>query len=241
MYTFDSTIRYSECTESLELSLVGLVDYLQDCSVFQTEHLGLGFDHMARNHFAWFVSAWQIQVERLPRLGEHVTVGTNCHSLGRTQSGRNFCMWDESGERIVMADSLWFTFDTEAKSPCKIPSSEEKYLTGEEPLPLPKTRRKLQVPEGGDPLAPIEVTRHHLDNNGHMNNAQYVAIAEDCVLERDPGFRLHRLLAQYRHMALLGDVMTPVVHPVDNGYVVTLENGDMGPFATIRMESRAGA
>lgn len=35
MYAFDSRVRYSECDETGTLSIVSMIDYLQDCSTFQ--------------------------------------------------------------------------------------------------------------------------------------------------------------------------------------------------------------
>ena len=43
-YTFSSKVRYSEVDENGELSLGSLVNYFQDVSTFQSEHLGLGID-----------------------------------------------------------------------------------------------------------------------------------------------------------------------------------------------------
>ena len=34
MYTFDSRIRYSETDETGALSLLGVINYMQDCSTF---------------------------------------------------------------------------------------------------------------------------------------------------------------------------------------------------------------
>ena len=42
MYTFDSRIRYSETDETGALSLLGVINYMQDCSTFQSEDIGLG-------------------------------------------------------------------------------------------------------------------------------------------------------------------------------------------------------
>ena len=53
MYSFSSTVRYSECDEHAQLGIVALINYLQDCSTFHTESLGLGISHMAEHHFAW--------------------------------------------------------------------------------------------------------------------------------------------------------------------------------------------
>ena len=46
MYTFDSRVRYSETDEEGNLSVVGIMNYLQDCSTFQSEDLKLGISYL---------------------------------------------------------------------------------------------------------------------------------------------------------------------------------------------------
>lgn len=51
-YSFESRVRYSECDETGRLSLVSTIDYLQDCSTFQSEELGQGFASLEARHLA---------------------------------------------------------------------------------------------------------------------------------------------------------------------------------------------
>ena len=44
MYYFDDRVRYSECDENGDLSLVAMMNYLQDCSTFHSESLDVGLD-----------------------------------------------------------------------------------------------------------------------------------------------------------------------------------------------------
>ena len=44
MYTFTSRVRFSETDENGKLSLAGIMNYLQDCSVFHSEDVGNGTD-----------------------------------------------------------------------------------------------------------------------------------------------------------------------------------------------------
>ena len=44
MYSFDSRVRYSEVDEDRKLSLTGVINYMQDCSTFQSEDLNMGID-----------------------------------------------------------------------------------------------------------------------------------------------------------------------------------------------------
>lgn len=48
MYTFDSRIRYSETDETGALSLLGVINYMQDCSTFQSEDIGLGVEYLEK-------------------------------------------------------------------------------------------------------------------------------------------------------------------------------------------------
>lgn len=70
MYTFQSRVRYSETDKSGFLSLNAVVNYMQDCSTFQSEDLGIGIDYLKEHHYIWLMNSWQIVLKNLPRLGE---------------------------------------------------------------------------------------------------------------------------------------------------------------------------
>ncbi len=48
MYTFTSRVRFSETDENGKLSLAGIMNYLQDCSVFHSEDVGNGTDMLKK-------------------------------------------------------------------------------------------------------------------------------------------------------------------------------------------------
>ena len=80
MYSFDSRVRYSEVDEDRKLSLTGVINYLQDCSTFQSEDLNQGIDYLTQKHRAWLLSSWQIIVDRYPKLGERDRKSTRLNS-----------------------------------------------------------------------------------------------------------------------------------------------------------------
>ena len=69
MYTFDSRIRYSETDETGALSLLGVINYMQDCSTFQSEDIGLGVEYLEKKKRAWLLSSWRIVIDRYPEEG----------------------------------------------------------------------------------------------------------------------------------------------------------------------------
>ena len=238
MYSIESRVRYSEIDEDSSIRIVSMINYLQDCSCFQMEDLGVGVEHQARGHFAWVLAAIRIEVERLPRYCERILTSTWCHSLSRRQAGRNFTIRSENGELIVRADSLWTTFDTEAKGICAVPETESVYDQGDEQLVLPAFKRKVNPVGEGFEAAPIVVAEHNIDTNKHVNNAQYVQMALDALAGANRHVApsdVRAITAQYRAQARLGDVITPVIHDEDDSRCVSL-NGEGVTYAVVRIE-----
>ena len=76
MYAFDSRIRYSEIDYDEKITLPGIINYFQDCSIFHSESIGFGVSRHKEEERGWVLSGWQIVVERYPALGENVKVCT---------------------------------------------------------------------------------------------------------------------------------------------------------------------
>ena len=73
MYTFDSRVRYSETDENGNLSLESLIDYMQDCTNFQSEDLGVGLEYHRQKNIMWVLNFWQIVIDEYPAMGENIT------------------------------------------------------------------------------------------------------------------------------------------------------------------------
>ena len=63
MYTFTSRVRFSETDENGKLSLAGIMNYLQDCSVFHSEDVGNGTDVLKKRDRVWLLNSWQIIIK----------------------------------------------------------------------------------------------------------------------------------------------------------------------------------
>ena len=237
MYSFTSRVRYSECDERLHLTIPAFLNYLQDCSMFHCEHIGHGFAYCAEHHFAWFVIAWQIEVARLPAHTEEIRISTWCYEMTPTVAKRFFTIEDASGATIVRADSLVVAFDTNLGRVARIPDAERVFVSDEKP-DFPPTKRKIKLNGTGEKLFEMPVTERLIDTNGHVNNVQYVAIAEDAIRMRDKDFELGRMYVQYRTAAHLGDTMHVWLYAEDGDYSVSIADKDGNSYAVVRMERR---
>lgn len=230
MYSYDGRIRFSEVDRDGYLRLEGLLDYFQDASTFQSEDLGVGTEYLSNLHIVWVLSAWQIVVERYPRLGERVKIGTIPYEIKGCFGHRNFAMFDEAGARIACANSLWTLVDIGNMKPAKpTPLMFEKYGI-EERLDMDYAPRKIALPAELEKQEEICVKKYHLDTNNHVNNGQYVRMGMDFVPD---GVKIKQMRAEYKKQALLHDVIVPMVGKLENGCVVSLQERDEEIFANV--------
>lgn len=231
MYTFESRVRYSETDESGRLSVTGIMNYLQDCSTFQSEDLGMGLSYLSGKQRAWWLNSWQILIDRQPLLGERICISTWPYGFKGIYGYRNFMITDLEGNALVRADSCWFFYDLEHSRPVRVSEDEIRgYGSGEEKLNLPPAPRKITIPETCVEAPPVTVGRHHLDTNLHVNNAQYVEIARELLPGR---FSVGQVRAEYKKAAVLGDIMYPKIGEIPEGYVVSLQDIDKNIHANI--------
>ena len=225
MYSYDDRVRFSEADKDGYLRLEGILDYFQDCSTFQSEDLDVGMQYLDEFHLVWVLSSWQIVVERYPKMGERIKIGTVPYSIKGCFGHRNYMMFDEKGERIACANALWTLLDTRKMIPAKPTALMlQKYLI-EEKIQMDYAPRKITMPDNNtaciEEKEKIVVKKYHLDSNNHVNNGQYVRMAMDFLPET---VKVVQMRAEYKKQAHLDDIIIPVVGR--NGDVSTISLND---------------
>ena len=236
MYSFNARVRYSEVGGDRRLSVPGVVNYLQDCSTFQSEDLRMGIDYLEQSHRAWWLSSWQIVINRYPRLGEEIVVSTWPYDFKGIYGYRNFTICDKQGEYLVKANSIWFLFDTKAGRPAKVEREDIRgYQTeGDKKLDMEYAPRRIALSGEYEAGEPVTVTLHHIDTNRHVNNAQYVAVAREAIPE---SFQIREIRVEYKKAAVLGDVMIPRISREKEACTVALCSQDGTAYAVVWMKT----
>lgn len=232
MYTFNSRVRYSETDEYGKLTLTGIMNYLQDCSTFQSEDIGQGISYLNSCHRAWWLSSWQIVVDRYPVLGEEIQISTWPYDFKGFYGYRNFTICDKTGEYLVRANSIWFLFDTRKGRPVKIqPEDIKGYGVGlENPLKMEYAPRKIGKMDNYTEAEPVTIGKHHIDTNHHVNNAQYVEIAREVLPDEE---KVPELRVEYKKAAVFGDILYPRMNHTEQGYTVSLCDDQGTDYAVI--------
>ena len=228
MYTFKSTVRFSETDKDNKLSIPQLISYFQDCSNFHSNSIGLYKDKLLGINRAWFLTSWQIVIEKRPRIDEKIEVETRA---------------DENKEVCAYANSVWFYVDTTKGKPVKYEQAEGTGFEIDEEFPMEKADRKITIPSStsreikGDSF---KVRESHLDSNIHMNNREYVRMALDFLPERFDVDEIKQIRVEYKKAAVLDEVVHTTYYYDDGGKKVyaSLDSEDGETFAKVEFELR---
>ncbi len=236
MYEFKSRVRYSEIDPDTLLSYIGIMNYMQDCSIFHSEDRGLGVHKLEKDQRVWLLTYWDILIERRPVLGEEITVCTWPYDFKGIFGYRNFLIKDEAGKPLVKADSYWVLTDTAKGAPVRVTDEYTlPYGPNEPRLEMEKKNRRISLPDDMVTAGRTRIIRHHIDTNQHVNNARYVDMAREVLPESAAGADIGEIRAEYKKAAVLGDDVVLKLGEIQDGYVVSLQNPEGQVFANVEI------
>ena len=209
-----------------------LFELLQEAATDHSELLGAGVDVIRRQNLMWVLARQNVEIVRMPRYGEKITVetwpGKTVHSL----YPRYYRLLDNQGEAIVSSSSIWMLADMGERalvssSQSGIDFSFEK--RGFE-IPLPSPPRSFFT----DQSVSFTVPFSYVDMNGHMNNTRYFDLADNlspaALAGRDPV----RILVEYSSELRLGCCYELLFGRVDERFF--LKTGGDKPLFRIVMD-----
>ena len=198
----------TDCNFNLKPSAI--LGCFQESAGMHAEDLGVGeFDLRPRGLF-WVLNKIYVEVDRLPRWRETVTVFTFPHVPSAVIYERSFRMTDANGESLVRAVSRWAVLNTAGRI---MPSSRVQFpedceFIGERPV-RETPDWTIPIPDRRDaPAFEITIGNSEYDQNMHVNNIHYADYlfncfpAEELKKRRIRSFQLH-----YIRMSHEGDTL----------------------------------
>lgn len=233
MYTFESRIRYSEVDITGKLAVPGVLNYFQDCSVFQSEDLGVGVKYLSKKKRAWVLNAWQLIIEHLPEECEKVQVSTWASGFDKFHATRNFTMKNENDEMLAYANSIWVYIDTQNGRPVKPSEDEIDLYQMEKPLEMDYQPRKIKMPKEWEERENVLVKHDWIDSNHHVNNNLYVKTAYN---ELPKDMMVHQVRVEYKKQAVEGDMLYSRISKEESRIVVALCDEKEKPYAIVEFQ-----
>ena len=236
MYTLNYKVTTSCCDSEGKLKLYSALQMMQDCSEMWIDSEPTARKFFTDNNMTQLLATRQVEVLRVPRYKEDLTVTTSIYEVMPMYGFRNTFIRDAQGQPCYRTWSMGAFVDLSTGKLARIADDAIASLTLDPKQEMDYRGRRIILPkQEGNLMESVMVMRADIDYNRHMNNANYVRIAMELLPE---GFEVRDMRVEYRIAAKLGDMLTPTLYPIDGGYIVALDI-DGQPSAIIEFLSHA--
>ena len=167
---FQVTTAAVDCFGRLKPSM--LLYYCQEVAGNHCIQLGTDYDSMAAKDMFWAIIRQKVQINRLPMVGETITVETWPMPTTRVAYPRSMVAYDADGNELFRSISLWVLINGESRA-MVLPGKSGVDVTGTLKGTELASPRSL-APAAAGHTERRTVTYSCLDRNGHMNNPRYL-------------------------------------------------------------------
>ncbi len=173
-YISEATV---DCFGRLKPSM--LLYFAQEAAGRHFDLLRVDHDTMEANRLFWAIIRNRVQITRLPRIGETITLETWPMPTTRTAYPRSMIAYDEQRNELFRSISLWVLMNQDSRAmvlPGKSGVNVNGMLWGSE-LAVPGSI----LPRLLENTVKRTVFYSQLDRNGHMNNTRYLDWVDDLL------------------------------------------------------------
>ena len=182
-YSEKHIVNYYECDENKNLKLPAMIDLMMSVSEHQLDSGNGSTSALTKRGLGWVVTQYHIEVSRLPRPNEEITLTTEPFGYNRFLEYRSYVFTDQNGNELITVKSEWVLFDLQTR---KLVSTDKEMMS-ELGIPLLKKLPRfprLRVQDEYQNERQYRVRYDDLDTNHHMTNGHYFNWFID-TLDRD--------------------------------------------------------
>ena len=174
-------VRYRDVNRDGYLKAASWFDFLQEIAADHAAALGFGFQDMAALGVFWVLARMKLRILQQPEVGWTLTLETWPGNFRRLFAARHFRFTDGGGNEIAIATSQWMVLSRDHQRPHRVELVGDKMPdTSDLPAYFDLSSRPATVPPGETGQCfPVRFSME--DVNGHLNNAGYMALAQDAV------------------------------------------------------------
>ena len=142
-------------------------------SGMQSIELGVSDKTILEEHnLVWIITDYDIEVVRLPRFAEEITIETEALSYNRLFCYRRFTIYDETGQELIHMMATFVLMNRDSR---KVHAVEPEIVA---PYQSEFDKKLIRGPKYANLEEPVTKDYHvrfyDLDMNGHVNNSKYL-------------------------------------------------------------------
>ena len=226
IYEFKTRIRYTDVSEENRLSDKGILNILSEAASKHSAFAGYGINDTEKTHASWMVLYWKIRVINRPNWDTNLVIKTWPRNFTKISSWRDFEIYTEDGEKIVIATSEWVLIDTRKFTIGRI---DEKLIQDygiiENCVFEENLKGKLKEQENSKKIYDYTALRRDIDTNHHVYNVNYLDLAYDALPET-VNTSFQDIEIYYKKQIKLGDKVSVFYSREKNSHIVTIKSQD---------------
>ena len=182
VYRDNVKIRHHQCGADCKLKLRGIFDFFQDAAAEHADILGCGLQALLDHNTLWVLSRQKVVIDRIPAVGEKLTVETYPRGTDKLLALREYRIYDGQNICIIHGTAAWLVLDAETMRPLRLSGKILDIIPDNDNLPI--TFEKLGKLTGNTPekeLFKYPVLSGGIDMNRHLNNATYPELVQNAL------------------------------------------------------------
>jgi len=182
IYSQDWEINFMQCTPNGYLRYTDLCNMLQLTAAAHSESGGFSFVDMQQYNQAWVLSRMRLEITKLPKWKDQITIKTWINSLENSRSVRALEV-SVNGEKSIGVETFWAVFNTKTRRPEGMVLAHEHCEKYPENRATTQPFSKIEIDESKQLLFERKVVLSDLDIVNHVNNVKYLEWCLDVVDE----------------------------------------------------------
>ena len=180
IFSKDWEINFTQCTPNGYLKYTDLCNLLQLTAAAHSELGGISFSDMQEFNQAWVLSRMRVEISKLPKWKDTVTIKTWINTLENSRSVRALEVY-VNGIKVVGSETFWAVINTEKRRPEALALPFEHFEIFPEKKATKKSFSKIQLVDDKEDVLHKVVVLSDLDIVNHVNNVKYLEWCLDFV------------------------------------------------------------
>ena len=232
VYIKDWKVEFNDCYSNGRISYVILSRYLQDTAGYHAELGGFGMHDMVANNQTWVLTRFAMEVDKLPKLGDVITVKSWISFVNGAFSNREYEVYVR-GNKVIRATSSWtvINFIKRKVESLKIDTSSFSFDSN---ISVEKPAEKINLNVEFNKVFSLKVRFSALDMVQHVSNLKYLDWVFDTVdHERILKSKLKKITVNYIKELSLDDGVDIFSYSDNNIQTIKMtKNNDKVCFAS---------
>lgn len=173
VYSKDWEINFMQCTPNGDIKYTDFCNLMQLTAAKHSELGGISFTDMQEFNQAWVLSKMRIEIIKMPKWRDTITIKTWINSLENSRSVRSLEVY-LNGEKILGSETLWIVLNTNKRRPesLMLPFSHFEFYLNKRGTGT--SFNDVNILEEKHKLTEKTIVLSDLDIVNHVNNIKYL-------------------------------------------------------------------